>query len=39
MKETTKKRKKARFGIEAAYGRQWIDASDVPYIGNRQTRL
>jgi transposase-like protein len=25
MKETTKKRKKARFGIEATYGRQWID--------------
>jgi putative transposase len=25
MKETTKKRKKARFGIEAACGRQWID--------------
>lgn len=25
MKETTKKRKKARFGIEAAYGRKWID--------------
>lgn len=25
MKETTRKRKKARFGIEAAYGRQWID--------------
>jgi len=25
MKETTKKRKKARFGIEAAYGRQWLD--------------
>ena len=25
MKETTKKRKKARFGIEATYGRQWIE--------------
>jgi putative transposase len=25
MKENTKKRKKARFGIEATYGRQWID--------------
>lgn len=25
MKETTKERKKARFGIEATYGRQWID--------------
>ena len=25
MKEATKKRKKARFGIEATYGRQWID--------------
>lgn len=25
MKETTKTRKKARFGIEATYGRQWID--------------
>ena len=25
MKKTTKKRKKARFGIEATYGRQWIE--------------
>ena len=25
MKETTKKRKKARFGIEATYGRKWIE--------------
>ncbi|MEK6672520.1 MAG: hypothetical protein AABY42_03480 [Nitrospirota bacterium] len=24
MKETTKKRKKAKLGIETAYGKQWV---------------